>query len=365
MGSAAVADPALDLINPWQHGFPLQRRPFQALAAASGLSEDRVLALCRGLQADGRLSRIGGVFNGQAGGAALLAALAVPTAVPGRLEAVAACISAHPGVNHNYQREHRLNLWFVMTGRDAAAVAAAMDALDAATGLQALRLRMLRAYHIDLGFDLRQPGATPPPRAPRQQPIDAGAVPAVAVGDHPLAALAEAGLPLQPLPYDAWADRLGRPVHELLQTLQRWQDQGTLRRFGAVLRHHDWGIAANAMGVFNLPDALGEDAIDRLGQALGEQPGVTLAYRRERAAGWPFNLYCMVHGRDRDSVRATLAAARRAAGLDGFEHQLLFSCRRFKQTGARRFRESGESVAADDAGPSALHPSGETHHATA
>lgn len=341
-------DPALDLINPWQHGFPLRPRPFLALAAASGCSEDRVLQLCRALQADGRLSRIGGVFHGQAGGAALLAALAVPAQ---QLEAAAAIISAHPGVNHNYQREHRLNLWFVMTGPDAAAVDAAMDGLDAATGLRALRLRMLRAYHIDLGFDLRQPGLGPVRPARPQQSFN---VPAVATHDRPLAALAEAGLPLQPEPYQAWSDRLGRPVDELLQTLQRWQDQGTLRRFGAVLRHHDWGIAANAMGVFNLPDELPEPHIDRLGLALGRQPGVTLAYRRERAAGWPYNLYCMVHGRDHDRVRATLAAARHAAGLDGFDHQLLFSCRRFKQTGARRFRDHADAV----------HPAGDSAHAT-
>jgi DNA-binding Lrp family transcriptional regulator len=112
------------------------------------LTTDEVLAGYARLQSDGALSRIGGVFAGNAGGAALLAAMAVP---PERLDAVAAVVSSHPGVNHNYQREHHFNLWFVMTGQDDAAVRA--DALARrGHGPPALQLRMQRAYRIDLGL---------------------------------------------------------------------------------------------------------------------------------------------------------------------------------------------------------------------
>ena len=159
--------------------------------------------------------------------------------------------------------------------------------------------------------------------------------------DRPLAALLEDGLPLVPRPYDAWAQALDRTGESVLQTLQQWLDQGTVRRIGAIVRHHELGFDANAMTVFNIPDA----QVDACGEALARVTGVTLAYRRERAGGWPYNLYCMVHGRDRAAVLDVIARAIADAGLAQYPHEVLFSCRRFKQTGPRRFRALPEAAA--------------------
>lgn len=318
-------DPRLALLNGWQRDFPLAEAPFARIADAHGLDEARVLQTYRDALADGSLSRIGGVFAAGAGGAALLCAMAVPAA---RLDAVAAVVSTHPGVNHNYEREHRFNLWFVLTGRDAAQVDAGVRVLEAATGCAALRLPMRRAYRIDLGFDLGGAHAGTP-AAQR----DAHTRSAVAPADEPLAALAERGLPLVARPFDEWAAVLGRPRRAVLDTLRGWLARGTLRRFGAVVRHHEFGFAANAMTVFDVPD----QRVDSLGARLARQAGVTLCYRRERAPGWPFNLYCMVHGRSRDVVHALLADAIGEAGLADCDLRVLFSRRRFKQQGARRF----------------------------
>jgi DNA-binding Lrp family transcriptional regulator len=315
------------LLNDWQRGFPLEREPFQRIGQALGRGEAEVLGACRDLQQGGALSRIGGLFAAGAGGAALLAAMAVPAP---RLEAVAALVSAHPGVNHNYEREHHFNLWFVVTGRDSAALERVLHGLEQATGLSALRLPMLRAYRIDLGFDLRQP------RARATQPVAPGGTGAtLAATDWPLAALVEDGLPLVSRPFDAWGQALGRPPRAVLDALAAWLAAGTLRRFGCVVRHHELGFSANAMTVFDVPD----DRVDACGTALARVPGVTLAYRRKRAAGWPFNLYCMVHGHERAEVQALLQAAVPRCGLAEVPRAVLFSHRRFKQTGAWRFRE--------------------------
>ena len=316
----------LALLNPWQRGFPLVRAPFQQIAGQAGMDVDAVLAGYAQLQASGALSRIGGVFAGHAGGAALLAAMAVP---PERLTAVAAQVSAHPGVNHNYEREHRYNLWFVMTGQDASAVRAAMQALQDATGLPALQLRMERAYRIDLGFDLRQRTAPVPMAA---APVRSAAP--VAAADRPLAALLEAGVPLVPHPFDRWAAQLGRTPGDILSTLQQWLDAGTLRRLGAIVRHHELGFDANAMTVFEVPAA----RVDACGEQLAREPGVTLAYRRTPAPGWPYSLYCMVHGRDRAAVMEVIERVTVQSGLAQVPREILFSRQRFKQTGPRRFR---------------------------
>lgn len=316
---------AIDLLNLWQRDFPLEREPFARLADRLGCRVVDVLAACERARDGGALSRIGGVFGTGAGGAALLAAMAVP---PERLEAVAALVSSHPGVNHNYQRDHRLNLWFVMTGRDAAAVEQAMLDLERRGGLPALRLRMRRAYRIDLGFDLRHrtaPGVMPP----------AGEARPIAAADLALAARVEEGLPLVPRPFDVWAEALGRPVEAVLDRLRAWLAEGTLKRFGAIVRHHELGFDANAMAVFDLPDT----QVDLSGELLAREPGVTLAYCRERAPGWPYNLYAMVHGRDRAAVHEVLERVGSRCALAAHPQAVLFSTRRFKQTGARRFRD--------------------------
>ena len=142
----------LPLLNHWQRDFPLQRAPFAAIGQALGLSTAQVLAHYQRLHGQGFFSRIGAVFAPGAGGASLLAAIAVP---PQRLEAVAAVVSSYPGVNHNYEREHTVNLWFVATGSDAAQVEELLRSIEAETGLSVLRLPMLRPYRIDTGFDLR------------------------------------------------------------------------------------------------------------------------------------------------------------------------------------------------------------------
>ena len=334
------------LLNPWQHGFPLQPTPFDALAAELGWSPTAVLQGCERLQQAGLLGRIGGVFSPRAGGASTLAAMVVPAE---RLEAVAAQVSAFEGINHNYEREapgpRAPNLWFVAAAPDAAALAGMLLAIEAATGLAVLRLPLQRPYRIDLGFDMgdnlraatagplarpaRSARFTPPvlresPRA--LMPLDAA--------QASLAALAEAGLPLVERPFDVWAQALDWPLERVLATLQAWLDEGRLHRFGAVVRHHELGYVANAMTVFQVPEA----ELDRCGQALAAQPGVTLAYARATAPGWPYNLYCMVHGRDRTAVQAVLARAIAQGGLADWPRAVLFSRRRFKQTGARRFR---------------------------
>ncbi len=324
--------PRLDLLNRWQHGFPLTSRPFAHVGAALGLDEAQVLDGFEAARRDGSLSRIGGVWAAGAGGAALLVAMAVP---PAALDAVAAKVDALPGVNHNYEREHRFNLWFVITGPDEVTLAGRLDALERATGLATLRLPMQRVYRIDLGFDLRGIAASTPPAEHA-----ARAVPPVAVTDRALAARVEEGLPLVAQPYAAWAEALGRTEDEVLATLARWIDRGTLRRFGVVVRHHELGFDRNAMTVFDVPD----DEVDARGTALAAQPGVTLCYRRARAEGWPYNLYCMVHGRERETVRATVDAAARAAGLAALPRETLFSLRRFKQQGGRYFRDTANEA---------------------
>ena len=146
------------LIDRYQHGMPLCAEPYRAMADELGCSEDEVLACLEQLHEGGGLSRIGPVFEHSRAGASTLAALAVP---PGRIEEVAARINALPEVNHNYQREHQWNLWFVLTAPDQAHLQRVLENIRRDIDLPLLDLPMLTGYRIDLGFPLGQRSRVP------------------------------------------------------------------------------------------------------------------------------------------------------------------------------------------------------------
>ena len=139
------------LIDAYQRGLPICERPFAAMAERLGVSEAEVVERLQRLESLEVLSRVGPVFDHARAGASLLAAVAVPAE---RRDAAAAVINRCPGVNHNYAREHRYNLWFVMTAADEAQLETRLDALEAELGEPLLRLPMLEGFHIDLGFPI-------------------------------------------------------------------------------------------------------------------------------------------------------------------------------------------------------------------
>lgn len=328
------------LLNDFQRDFPLMPAPFRELAERLDCGEEEVIARLGRLRNEGSVSRVGAVFAPRRVGASTLAALAVP---PERLEAVAQRVSAQPEVNHNYEREHAWNLWFVATAEDGPALARCLRRIRRETGCPIVALPLEVEYHIDLGFDLRLQADLPipgsrRPAAPRLIPRDAP--PALADDERRLMAALQDGLALVPRPFLRLSAKAGMGEADVLGTLAQWLDYGILKRFGVVVRHHELGYQANAMAVWDVPD----ERVDEVGLRLAAEHGVNLCYRRRRAKGWPYNLYCMIHGQRRSDVEARLEELAEGCGLAGYPAQVLFSRRRFKQRGARYGVSPGESV---------------------
>lgn len=319
------------LLNDFQRNFPLDPAPFARIARSLDTTAETVLATLKELQARGAVSRVGPVFRPNTVGASTLAAMAVPLQ---RLEAVAAIVSAFPQVNHNYEREHRFNLWFVVTAENPLALQETLNEIQDSTGCAVLSLPLLRDYHIDLGFRMQLEDHTgfaqlaPDPAAAALEP----ALQSRRDGAEDFIQVVQDGLPLVERPYREIGDRLGWSEQAVIDTLQDMIDAGIIKRLGVVVRHHELGYRANAMVVWNVPD----DQVDALGQQLGRQDCVTLCYQRpRRLPDWPYNLFCMVHGRDRDDVLACIGRMAEGLGLEAVPHTVLFSGRRFKQRGAR------------------------------
>lgn len=319
-------DDTLDfhLLNDFQRDFPLCPAPFAELASRLGVAEKVVLGRLENLRRDGKISRVGAVFAPKRIGASTLAAMAVP---PEKLDAVAAAVNRFPEVNHNYEREHRYNLWFVVTAASEGRLQATLGAIEQAAGYPLIPLPLLEEFHIDLGFSLNG--------GPKKNVVAATPVaPAQPIGEieRRLISVLQEGLPMFIRPFQLIAGRVGTSEAEVLGRIQRWLEDGAIKRFGVVVRHHELGFRANAMLVHDIPD----ERVSEIGRALAEEQAVTLCYRRPRCLpDWPYNLFCMIHGRERDEVLEHIADLRQRHGLAACAHDVLFSKTRYKQTGAR------------------------------
>ena len=325
----------LELLNQFQRDFPLCPRPYAAIAQRLGLTEAGVIVALRRLQARGRVSRVGATLVPGRVGAATLAALAVPG---GRLENVAALINGYREVNHNYEREHEFNLWFVVTAANRERVQAVVrDVERRARCGKVLELPMVEAYHVDLGFRLgageaaQRRAANPAPASSLRKAPCVLSAPERAI----LAALQD-GVPLTARPYAEIGLRCAVGEETVIAELGRMLRERVIARLGVIVRHRALGYRANAMVVWDVPNV----EVRAVGSKVARADFVTLCYRRLRhLPHWRYNLYCMIHGTTREEVAAHIAELTERAGLARCPRAVLYSRRCFKQRGARYVEE--------------------------
>ena len=299
------------LLNDFQRNFPLCPAPFAELAARLGVAEGAVLRMLEQLRREGKISRVGAVFAPKRIGASTLVAMAVP---PENLVRVAEVINRFPEVNHNSEREHRYNLWFVVIAGSEGRLQAALGAIEQASGYPILKLPMEHEYPAD-------PGGLHPMENEVQVQAYLHPTPLGELERRLLMALQE-GLPLFIRPFQVLASRVGCEEIEILERIGRWCEEGIIKRFGVVVRHHETGYQTDAMLVQDIPDA----QVGELGARLARETGVTLCYQRRRVQpDWPYNLFCMIHGQARDEVEAKIADLRARLKIDDYPHDVLFS----------------------------------------
>jgi siroheme decarboxylase len=148
--------------------------------------------------------------------------------------------------------------------------------------------------------------------------------------DRKLLNLLQHGLSVTPRPYLVLAEKLGITETEVLTRLARLKQQSVIKRFGVIVKHRQLGYQANAMVVWDIPDRL----IDDIGSNISQAAFVNLCYQRPRRENWRYNLFCMIHGKDRATVLTQLQSLIETHALQNFDYQVLFSRRCFKQRGA-------------------------------
>lgn len=315
----------LRLLNEFQRDLPLCPAPYAAMGHKLGVDEATVIATLARLAHAGKVSRVGAVFRPHTVSASTLAAMRVPQQ---RMEEMARIVSTCPGVSHNYARMHRWNLWFVAAAAGESQLAQLLDDLEARCGCPMLRLPLIESYHIDLGFDLTGGAArrkTAVSGRPRASPSN------LCAQEAALAARLATGLALVPFPFAELAVRAGTTEGAVLRSIGNWVQTGVISRLGVIVRHHELGYTSNAMVAFDIPDA----RATQVGHHIASEPEITLCARRARSRPeWPYNVYCMIHGRNDESVIARIESLREQCALDDWPFAVLFSTRRFKQQAA-------------------------------
>ena len=310
------------LLHGYQRDFPLTPEPFNDIALRLDATEREVRSAFEVLLGSGIIARIGGVVRPNTLAASTLAAVAVPAL---SIDSIATMIAELEGVNHVYLRENEINIWFVATGPDRAYVDATLRDVERLSGQPVLDLRLEQSFHIDLGFSLK---GGPKPHSPLAAPSVAyDAAPC----DRPLVQILTSGLAVHPRPYQIAGAQLGISEEAVIARLRHMLESGIVTRIGAIIRHRALGWRSNAMVVWDVdPSEMAEKA-----RILAAQKGINLCYQRRRyAKQWPYNLYCMVHAKSRESALRILDSASRKAGLEGIPRQVLFSSHCYKQTGA-------------------------------
>ncbi len=319
------------LLTAIQSDVPADERPFDVLATRLGVGLDEVLARIGHMQAEGLIRRIGPIFDSRRlGYVSTLVAARVP---PERLAEIADRVSLLPGVTHNYSRQHAYNLWFTLTVPSARELERTLDGLRRETGIADFHsLPALAVYKILVQFDM----ADEPPRAPEPLPSSPGETASLTEEQKELVRLIQDGLPVEREPLATAAARLGWPVSRVVAQVREWLASGVIRRFGTVVRHHKLGYRANGMAVFRVPP----ERIDKAGRRLAKHKEVSHCYRRPPLPDFAYNLFAMIHGRSRETVRQLADHLAQEAGAD--EHDVLFSLAEFKKVSMRYFIEVRE-----------------------
>jgi DNA-binding Lrp family transcriptional regulator len=326
------------LLAQLQSAFPLVPQPFLNLGLTLDLEESAVLERVRCLRETKVIREISAIFDTRRlGYKSTLVAFHVEA---DRLEAVAACVSAHAGVSHNYARSHHYNLWFTLAippdpacpsgvghaqvMKDEIQHLARRAEIDDWLDLPAERVFKIQA-RFDFGADaLCQTNNDHDARMTLGRPFSDA--------DIPLVRTLQQDLPLVARPFSEAAKRLGMSEQDFLAAVQELLAAGIMRRYGAVLRHREVGYTANGMACWAVP----EPQIEMMGRAAARFAAVSHCYQRPAyPPRWPFSVFTMIHGQERSQVEAVAAEIAHSTGIGAYE--VLYSLREFKKERLRYF----------------------------
>jgi DNA-binding Lrp family transcriptional regulator len=324
---AAVALDDLDrkLLNLMQGSFPLQPRPFAAVAAAAGVPEQEVLTRVQRLLDERIIRQVTPIYDTRAlGYGSMLVAAKVDPENPWQ---AAKIVNAHPGVSHNYLRNHDFNMWFTLAVEPDSRLGleGTLEVLQRLTGAESIRqLPTLKLFKIRMDLEMEGGTKALTSEGVAVEPVDLEPV-AYDELDKDVIRATQGNMPVISEPYAPAAARMGIDTETLLEHMQGMRERGLLRRVAAILYHRRAGFSANGMGVWKVsPEQIGE-----LGPRMASFRGVSHCYERPTYEDWPYSVFTMAHGRSKEECDAVLDAIAEQTGIH--ERATLYSSTEFKK----------------------------------
>ena len=325
-----------ELLNEIQWTFPLVSRPFDAIAKKFDTTPENVKKRLNHLKEEGVLRQLSAIFDTRRlGYTSSLVAMEIES---DKLERVAAQINRHPGVSHNYERDHQFNLWFTLAVPPGTDLKDELEKFNVLKGIKKVRmLPTLQLFKIGVKLDMvddKKHDVAPTEIKKEIKNIEFNPT----EEDKNFIRQMQKDLPIIDEPFLEPAKNLGITVEQLFEKMKHYEDIGVMRRFAAILRHRQVGFTANGMIVWKVP----HDRISQVGQTLGAFPQVSHCYERPTYADWPFNVFSMIHCKTYDEANQMAKTIQGQIHVD--EYKILFSTREFKKTRVEYFVEHSFTI---------------------
>jgi DNA-binding Lrp family transcriptional regulator len=332
---AAIPLDELDkrLLNLMQGSFPLRARPFARVAELAGIDERQTMDRVQRLLDERIIRQITPIFDTRAlGYSSMLVAARVDPEYPHRAAQV---INAHPGVSHNYLRNHEFNLWFTIATEPDSKLGldGTLEVLAREAGAESVRqLPTLKLFKIRMDLEMEGDTEALAKAVDASEPVELEPQPYDELDIAVIRGL-QGDMEVASEPYARAAAELGMPQERFLDHLAGMQERGLLRRVAAILFHRRAGFSANGMGVWKVP----EDQVLELGRQMAATRGISHCYQRPTYPDWPYSLFTMAHGRSKEQCDAVLEAIAERTGIE--ERATLYSSTEYKKIRLLYFTE--------------------------
>ncbi len=325
-GSAVPLDDTdRQLLNLLQGRFALVPRPFAGVAELAEIGEDEVLARTQRLLDERIIRQITPIFDTRVlGYSSMLVAAKVDAENPHRAAKV---VNSHPGVSHNYLRDHDFNMWFtIATEPDSKlGLQGTLEVLQELTGAESVRqLPTLKLFKIRMDLEMEGDTKALASAGVAEDPKEPDAI-ELSDLDYAVIQALQGDMPVTSEPYAPAAAEIGIGVPQLLEHLESMQERKALRRVAAILFHRRAGFSANGMGVWNIP----EEQIMELAPQMAAFRGISHCYQRPTYEDWPYSVFTMAHGRSKEECDAILTSIADFSGIH--DRRTLYSSTEFKK----------------------------------
>ncbi|MBA0909089.1 MAG: Lrp/AsnC family transcriptional regulator [Nitrosarchaeum sp.] len=325
-----------EILNEIQWTFPLTPKPFDDIAKKFDTTPEIIKERLINLKKIGVLRQLSAIFDTRRlGYKSSLIAMEIES---DKLEHVANQINRHPGVSHNYQRDHQFNLWFTLAVPPGSDLKTEVDKFSILKGIKKVRmLPTIKLFKIGVKLDMvDEKKHDVIPSEEKKEINNIKFVPTET--DKEFIRELQKDMDIIDRPFLDASKKLGLTEHELFEKLKYYENIGVMRRFAAILRHREVGFTANGMIVWNVPD----EKIEEVGLKLGAFPQVSHCYQRPTYPDWPYSVFSMIHCKSEEEAGEMTKTIQSQINIP--DYKILFSTREFKKTRVEYFVESNFSL---------------------